>query len=409
MPPTTSSRSHKLTLRPHAGQLSILQARQPFVGAIAGTGGGKTVGGMAWLAMNMARRPGELWLAVEPTLDMINRILLRPAKGRWSLLQLLKAFDPHAFLVKSENAIYSTLGTIFLASATNPEGMEGAHVAGVWLDEAGQMSKLAYETAVRRVSFKNGQVLLTTTPYNRGWLFQDFFKRWAAGDQDYHVARFSSLANPQYPKEAYERNKRSMSPERFRMFHEGSFERPEGMILTNWEDRHLVDPFPIPEQWWKGAAIDFGWNHPFAGVWAARNPDGVYYLYQEYRKSQRQIADHHRELLRLSAGAGKPQIWYADPAGKEERLELARLGLATTMADNDVLTGLDTLQTLLATDRLKVFKTCALWQEEVEGYQWDTSAGIFIDKPKKIDDDLMDATRYLLQTAEKRAGLKLHT
>jgi hypothetical protein len=42
--------------------------------------------------------------------------------------------------------------------------------------------------------------------------------------------------------------------------------------------------------------------------------------------------------------------------------------LSRVKADNDVLPGIDTVATLMATGRLKVFKTCKGWLDEVEGY-----------------------------------------
>ena len=61
LPPDTpgpKSAPINFTVSPHPGQLTLLQATQPNVAAIAGTGGGKTVAGMLWLVMQMARYPG---------------------------------------------------------------------------------------------------------------------------------------------------------------------------------------------------------------------------------------------------------------------------------------------------------------------------------------------------------------
>jgi len=409
MTTTTSSRSGRLTLRPHQFQYEMIQAQAPFCFAIWGTGAGKTVLGMVRTALQMAARPGELWLVTEPTWQMVDRILMRPSEGRPSLLQILRAFDPGAIYVKSDSAIYTDLGTILLGSASHPESMEGAHVAGAWPDEIGLYSRLAFETICRRVSYKGGQVFGTTTPYNRGWLYQDVYKRAMNGDPDYFVSRCSSLANPKYPREVYERNRRNMTPERFRMMHEGGFERPEGMIFERWDDADLVEPFDIPESWTKYMGLDFGWNHPFAAVGVAKDDDGTYYLYDEYRRSKTEVPRHYQELTKRFTGSRKPDIIYRDPAGKDEAATLARLGLTTALANNDVLNGISTVNSLMAQHRLKVFKDCVFWQEEVEGYVWDDQAGVFIDKPKKIDDDLMDATRYVLHSVESKTEFKLWT
>ena len=145
----------------------------------------------------------------------------------------------------------------------------------------------------------------------------------------------------------------------------------------------IVQPFPIPDDWPRSAAIDFGFNHPTAAVWLARDPDGVYYLYQEYRKAGDLLANHARAINAISGqllpsapgepvGPPVPIRWYADPSAKQAISEMRRLGIPLVPADNDVLAGIDTLSTLMATGRFRVFRTCQHWLDEVEGYVWDT-------------------------------------
>ena len=401
----------RLTIRAHTGQKEYVAATAPIVAAIAGTGGGKTVIGIIDLIMEMVKNPGQLWLVAEPTWPMVTRILLTASPGRPSLISLIKKFDPKAIYSKGDSAIYSTLGTILLASALNPQSMEGVHVAGVWLDEAGQMSKLAFETAKRRVAFQGGRVKLTTTPYNRGWLFKEVHVPAREGDPDIKVINFPSTSNPAYDRAAFERARHTMTDARFRMLHLGGFERPEGMIYgKQWDDRLIIDPFDIHDDWWQGAAMDFGWNHPVGVVWMARNPDGVYFLTHEYKRGETLLENHFKAIQKIQANGGpNPTVWYGDPAAKQERREMRNYGLPMRTADNTFLTGIDTMAELMATGRFYVFKTCTHWIDEIEGYVWDTKNDEFTDKPVKMNDDLMDAGRYLVHTEEKRGKPKLYT
>lgn len=388
------SNEKRLAIRPHRGQAAVIRAAKPVVAAIAGTGGGKTVLLFIICLKAMLERPGEHWLFAEPTKEMITRNLLKAAPGRLSLLDILQHVDSSARHHSGDNAIYTKYGTVWLVSCTNPLTMEGAHVAGAFLDEAGQVSKLAFETAQRRAAFKGGTVWIGTTPYNRGWLYKDVFLPWQQGDPDIFVERFSSLANPRYPREVYERNQRNMDPARFRMFHEGGFERPEGMIYKGWDDvAMVVEPFEIPNDWPRFGGLDYGWNHPTAAVWIARGPDGKYYIYEEYRESEGLIAKHF-DAMQEKCASQVPR-WWDDPAGAQYSAEMRRLGLPVQGAQNEVQAGLDTVAELMASGRLKVFRTCKNWLTEIEGYVWDKNvSGEFKDKPVEVDDDLMDATRY---------------
>jgi len=408
----------RLKFRAHYGQAAYVKSSEPILAAIAGTGGGKTVIGMIDVLMDMAKYPGELWLVVEPTWAMVTRILLTSSPGRPSLLHLIKQIDPSAFYLKADNAIYSKIGTVFLGSAQNPMSLEGVHVRGAWMDEAGQMSRLAFETVKRRVAAKGGRVKITTTPYNRGWLYKEVHLPARAGDRDIKVINFPSTANPTYSLAAFERAQRTMNPARFRMMHEGGFERPEGMIYgptadgsPQWDDKLIIPPFPIPADWWQGAGVDFGWNHPTGAGFVARSPDdqgGIYYLTHDYKKGESSMATHANALKKISSNGANPQRWVGDPAAAQERKELRTLGIPIRLADNTVMAGIETVGGLMATGRFFVFDTCHDFIDEVEGYIWDTKFDEFIDKPVKLNDDVMDAVRYIVHTEEKSQGVALH-
>ncbi len=54
---------------------------------------------------------------------------------------------------------------------------------------------------------------------------------------------------------------------------------PEGYKNHRWS--HVIEPFEIPDSWTRYRAYDFGYQKPFAIIWAAVSPDGVIYIYRE--------------------------------------------------------------------------------------------------------------------------------
>lgn len=404
----TLSRSLKLRVRPHEGQRIVIESKAFCTAAIAGTGGGKTVAGYIWLLINMIQRPGQIWVVAEPTSDMVDRILLTPAPGRFTLPEFLKHFDPEMVFLKSKGIIRHKLGTVIFASGERPESLQGAQLGGIWLDEAGLMKREAWLTAVQRTGFYGGRILITTTPYNMGWLKRDVYDTWQEGDADYCVVNFPSTANPRYPKEAVERARRTMSETRFRMLYEGKFGRPEGMIYDCFEDdANLVDDFSIPPDWERVGGIDFGFNNPTAAVFLARNEDGVYYLSADYKRREAVMADHAADLV---GKGGERWIWYGDPAAAQNILEMRRLGLTVVEANNDVSNGIDTVYGLIKSRRLRIMRSCKATLDELGSYAWkkDAKSGDLADEPIKENDHLMDALRYALHSVEKGGGLRLH-
>ena len=396
----------KLRVRPHWGQLQVLRSQTFCTAAIAGTGGGKTVNGVVWLLLQMVTHPGQSWVVCEPTLDMVERILFTSSPGRMSLVDVLGKFDPEQVFLRSKGILRHRLGTVFFVSAERPEALQGAHVGGVWLDEGGLMKREAWLVALQRVGYARGKILITTTPYNMGWLKSLVYDPWRAGDKDYTVIQFPSTANPRFPPEAMERARRSMSPTRFRMLYEGEFGRPEGMVYDVYEPgKHLVDDFSVPAEWQRLGGVDFGFNNPTAGVFLARDPDGVYYWYAEHYQREATLAVHAAALK----GQDNVPLWYGDPSAKQQMLELRRLGVNVVPGDNDVNAGIDTVYSLFAAGRLKVFRSLKWAVDELESYVWEKGQDGFKDRPLKENDHLMDALRYALHSHEKRPGLRLVT
>ena len=66
-------------------------------------------------------------------------------------------------------------------------------------------------------------------------------------------------------------------------------------------------------------------------------------------------------------------------------------------ADNAVLDGIRETATALKTGKIKIAPALKNWRREAEGYVWDEKAGSE-DKPVKVNDHAMDATRYFVKT-----------
>ena len=68
-------------------------------------------------------------------------------------------------------------------------------------------------------------------------------------------------------------------------------------------------------------------------------------------------------------------------------------------ADNAVLDGIRETATALKTKKIRISPELKNWRREAEGYVWDEKAGSE-DKPVKVNDHAMDATRYFVKTKQ---------
>ena len=65
-------------------------------------------------------------------------------------------------------------------------------------------------------------------------------------------------------------------------------------------------------------------------------------------------------------------------------------------ADNDVIDGIRDTATAMVLGLIKISPDIREWKEEAEGYIWDSTYGD--DRPVKVNDHYMDATRYMVFT-----------
>lgn len=264
------------------GQANILtDFISTILAAIAGTGGGKTMTGYWWLHSRMETYPGFTWAMAEPTWSMLDKIILNSSDpNRPTLEQYFRSVGHHPVYSKGERIMKTDFGQIYLYTAENPDSMQGAPVRGFWLDEGGQMSLLAHETALQRISMMSGQELITTTPYNLGWLLTEIVSKSGPG---IHVEQWSSIDRPGYPREMYEFMRQRMPAWRFAMLYDAQFQRPAGLIYHTFnESVCVIDRFPIPDSWLVYSGHDFGADNPAALFTACDPATGNFYHFHEY-------------------------------------------------------------------------------------------------------------------------------
>jgi len=386
----------------HAGQAPVFQTDARFIALIAGTGGGKTYCGPWWLSREIAKNPTGVFGIGAPTYKILSRT---------TVPMLISAFRGTTLEgeYKKANGEYllPTGGIIYCCSADNPNHLEGGAYDAWWLDEAGQMKRWIWIVVQARLGFKQGRLLLTTTPYGMNWLHSDIYLPAKNGDKDYFISQFSSTANPEYPREEFERAKRTMDERTFAMRYMGEFRKMAGLVwpeFDSWvcqaaeavEALQAAEGAPESIRWVGG--IDWGYNNPFVGLSAFIDRDDVMWVYRERCLTRTLLAEHAKVL-------DKRTTYYADPSGKQEIEEMISLGVATQGAKNDVAMGIERVTQRGKSGRLKISPECRNLISEAETYRYKEDT----DKPVKERDHCCDALRYAIMGADGSPEPKIIT
>ncbi len=394
------SKRRQVTL--HPGQEAIFQTDARFSALIAGTGGGKTFIGPYWLAPRIAKSPEGLFGIGAPTYKMLNRV---------TAPELVKAFRGTTLEGEYKPSVgeyrLPTGGIIYLFSTDDPDHIEGGQYDDIWLDEAGQMKRWTWVVVQARLGLKQGGLLLTTTPYSLNWMYREIYIPAKAGDGDYFVSQFPSIANPYYPREEFERAKRTMDERTFAMRYLGEFRKMAGLVwpeFDSWVCQAAEAELAVkrakeePQSVRYVGGIDWGYNNPFVALSGFVDRDDVLWLYRERCQTRTLLSDHSKHLDDQST-------YFADPSGKQEIEEMISLGITTQGAINDVAMGIERVTERGKSGRLRISPNCRNLISEAETYHYKEDT----DKPVKEHDHCVDALRYVVMGLDGKAEPRVTT
>ena len=368
--PFVTGKGRGVRLHLHPGQSKAWDASERFVAVISGAQSGKTGFGPWWLSREIQRRGNGDYIAATATYDLFKLKMLPEMK---SVFVRLMGWGWAA----SDRILYSPGydmdnpdkgSRIILRSAEAEGGLESATAKGGWFDEAGQdnVRLAAWEAMQRRMALNEGRILITTTPYNLGWLKTEVYDRWHAGDANYRVINFKSIMNPAFPRAEYERIRGITPAWKFEMFYNGNFTRPAGMIFGDLTDLHQVEDFAIPPEWPRYVGVDPSGIH-IGIVYIALDPvKNIYYVYRCTLEERKPTREHVEAALR--SVVGENVVMWTGGSGSEvqNRSDWAEYGLPLQKPSViDVEPGLDRVIGLIKPMRLFLFKRGArlLWDE----------------------------------------------
>lgn len=398
---TRADGSRGLRYHFHAGQRRAWDSRKRFVLTLAGTQSGKTSFGPLWLHREIQRQGAGDYMVVTPTYPLLALKALSEF-----LAHFKRRLDLGTYVGQPQRTFtfHDRQTRVLFGHASDPDSLESATAKAAWLDECGQKKfRLgSWEAVQRRLSIHQGRALLTTTPYDLGWLKQRLYDPWEAAKRDHpyiDVVGFESIANPAFPRAEYERARRELPRWKFDLFYRARFTRPAGLIYDCFDlARHTCPRFAIRPDWPRFVGLDFGGQNT-AAVYFAEDPgNGRLYAYREYGPcGGRTAAQHAVELLRgepalpvFAGGSGSEQQW---------RDEFAAAGLPVHQPDvGDVEVGINRVYGAFAAGRLMVFSDLVGLLDELGSYSREVDdAG---EPTGKIADKesyhRLDAVRYIV-------------
>lgn len=297
---------------------------------------------------------------------------------------------------------FSVVGANNESSWLSIQGLTVAYCLG---DEAVSWPESFWDMMVTRLSMPTSRMLVTCNP---GAPTHHLKRLIDSDDPDVHHEVFLLDQNPTLEADYIARLKRQFSGVFYRRMILALWETAEGAVFERWDDQTMVGAAPPGTV--LAVGMDYGTQNPSAGLALTVGDDGKLWVSHEWapnpgdrRMTDKELADSLEEWL--GDLPNPPRHIYADPAAASFREELKRRGIVTNKADNNVVPGIQTVDSLLVGGQLMFSQTCVNLIREMPGYRWDHKAAERgVDAPVKENDHHVDALRYAVRSTRHLWG-----
>jgi hypothetical protein len=365
--------------------ISVTEKQKRFIDATecevlfgGAAGGGKSYGQMVDSMLFALRYPGSRQLVLRRTFPELEKSLIRTSLALFP--REIYSFNSSSHVGKFKNGSIIDFG--YCATENDVYQYQSAEYDVIRFDELTHFTEAQYVYLISRVRGANSypkQIKSSTNPggVGHGWVKERFVnagKRGVAFTGEDGMSRifipallddnrFLCHGDPNYKKRLLALPERERKALLF-----GDWDIFEGQYFTEFSyDRHVIEPFEIPGAWRRFRTIDYGLDR-LACLWIAISPDGRFFVYREYCKSDLPISEAARAILERTpknedvyATLAPPDLWSrSQETGRSKAALFSEFGLNFTKTSNDREAGWLSLKELLHGDepRLRIFSPC---------------------------------------------------
>ena len=291
--------------------------------------------------------------------------------------------------------------------------VQGMTLAGLCVDEAVLVPQDFWHMITSRLSLPESKAWATLNPETPGHWFKkqvvDRLPAWRAQLIDFRLGDNPSLD----PEVRARLEGQHVGHMRLRMI-EGQWAGASGLVYQDWTNG---EPPAKPSI----AAVGVDWaasRHSFAALLGVfdGNRNGCVVAERYYQPAERGPIPEIEQVRRTVAWARAARDEHAptvpihgvvgDPTTPAAaKMEFVRQGMRWTNASTKVRNGISATAAALGSGRLTIADRCEFLQRELGEYAWDPKAAERgEDKPLKVQDDAVDALRYLVMAVIGRTG-----
>ncbi len=371
-------------------EINLTKRQKAFVDATAdevlfggAAGGGKSYGQIVDALLFALKYPKSKQLILRRTFPELDKSIIRAALALYP--QGVYKYNSSSHLMSFQNGSIIDFG--YCDSENDVFRYQSAEYDIIRFDELTHFTEQMYVYLISRVRGANDfpkQVKSSTNPGGVGhtWVKSRFIDLGAA-DTPHKTHSGTRIFLPSKVQDnkflmdsdpGYVKRLQNLSDRDRRALLYGDWDIFEGQYFTEWDRAvHVVPPFPLPENWRRYFAMDYGLDM-LAGYWIAVDDQERAYVYREVYESGLIISEAAQEIVRhngddcVYAYIAPPDLWNRrQDTGRSAAEIFTDSGVPLVRAVNDRVQGWMDLKEWLRpqpdefgnkTPRLRIFNTC---------------------------------------------------
>lgn len=275
--------------------------------------------------------------------------------------------------------------------------IQGMTLSGVFFDEVALMPRSFVEQAIARCSVSGSKMWFNCNPDTPAhWFYNEWIKKHVEKRALY--IHFTMDDNPSLTTALKSRYKRLYTGAFYERFVLGRWTASYGVVYPMFDMKHHVYSGDVECERFI-ISCDYGTVNPSSfGLWGLHS--GVWYRIKEYYYSskregaQRTDEEHYAALEELAGGRNIEKVIVDPSAASFIECIRRHSRFRVVKADNDVITGIRNVSTMLRSNKLMFNESCRDIIREFQLYCWNEKSGS--DIPVKENDHAMDDMRYFV-------------
>ncbi len=368
----------ELTITPKQAQFISAPETEVLFGGAAG--GGKSYGQLVDALIFALKYPKSKQLLLRRTFTELDKSLIRVHLALYPLT--IYKYNAGNHTGKFTNGSVIDFG--YCATENDVFQYQSAEYDVIRFDELTHFSEAQYVYLISRVRGANGypkQVKSSTNPGGVGhaWVKARFVDPAAPGTTivtqtgDTRIFIPSKLDDNHFlcqKDPTYRKRLEALDENNKKALLYGEWDIFEGQYFPEFSrETHVCDPFPIPKEWRRYVAFDYGLDM-LAAYWFAVDNNVNVYCYKELCKPNLPISEAARAILEATNGddvyafLAPPDLWgRSQETGKSKAILFGEAGLHIVKSSNDREAGWLAVKELLKVNedgepRLHIFRNC---------------------------------------------------